>query len=89
MVVDAGIKPELRFDIAAFVWSAGNSDHACPFAFGELAGDRSYRARGGRHDDGFTPLRPSYFREPDIGGEPRHAQHAECRRQRRLTRVQF
>ncbi len=88
-MVDAGVKVELAFDIAAFVGAAGNTDDACAGALGELTGDSANRPRSGRYDNGLAALRPADLAEPDIGGEPRHAQYAERRRQRRLVGIEL
>ena len=88
-MVDAAIEAQFTLDKAAFVRSAGNADDARARAFGELADDRADRARGGRDDDGLAALRPADLAEPDIGGKPRHAEHAERRRQRSLGRVEL
>src|SRR6202040_2933354 len=68
---------------------AGNTDDACAGALGELAGDSANRPRSGRYDDGLAALRPSDLAEPDIGGEPRHAQYTERCRQRRFVRIEL
>ena len=49
-MVDAGVKTELTFNIAAFVGPAGNTDGACARALGELAGNSANRPRSGRYD---------------------------------------
>ncbi len=82
-------KSELAFDVTAFVGTAGNTDDACAGAPGELADDSADRPRSGRYDNGLAALRPADLAEPDIGGEPRHAQYAERRRQRRLVGIEL
>src|SRR5215470_14721512 len=84
-MVDASVEAEFALHITAFVGTPGNADRACTGAFGELANDRADRTRGSRDDDGLAALRPANIAEPDIGGEPAHAEHAERRRQRRLV----
>src|SRR5438067_4905036 len=88
-MVDAGIKAELAFDVATFVGAAGNADDPCAGALGELADDSANRPRSGRYDNGFATLRAPDLAQSDIGGEPRHAEHAERRRQWRLVGVEL
>jgi hypothetical protein len=77
-MIDAGIEAELALDKAAFVGSAGNADDARALAFGELADDHADRPRSRRHHNGLAALRPADLGQPDISGEARHAEHAEC-----------
>src|ERR1700739_4092174 len=87
-MVDAGVEAELAFDIATFAGAAGNTDDTCAGALGELAHDSANRPRSGRYDDGLAALRPPDLAESNIGGKPRHAQHAERCRQRRLVGIE-
>ena len=88
-MVDARLEAELGLDPAAFVGPAGDADDARAGAFGELANDRPDRPRGGRDHHGLAALRPADLAQPDIGGQPRHAEHAECGRERRLGRIEL
>src|SRR5262249_36534449 len=86
---DAGGKARPRLDMAAFIGAAGDAAAASAGSLRELAGDRPYGARGGRHQDGLATLRSPDLAQADIGREPRHAEYAERRRQRRLARIEF
>src|SRR5215472_15689208 len=88
-MVDAGVEAEFALHITAFVGTPGNADRACTSAFGELANDRADRTRGSRDDDRLAAPRPADIAEPDIGGEPGHAEHAERGRQRPLVWLEF
>src|SRR5215471_6481659 len=88
-MVDASVEAEFALHITAFVGTPGNADRACTGAFGELANDRADRTRSSRDDDGLAALRPADIAEPDIGGEPGHAEHAERGRQRPLVWLEF
>src|SRR5207247_5523148 len=69
--------------------SAGDADDPRSGLFGELADYRADRARGGRDHHGLALLRPADLAQPDIGGEPRHAEHAEGGGERALVRIEL
>jgi hypothetical protein len=75
--------------VAAFVGAAGDADDPRALLLRQLAGHRADRARGGRDDDGLAGFRLADVAEPDIGGHPRHAEHAERGGDRRLGRVEL
>src|SRR5215469_8493198 len=88
-MVDARVETEFALDITAFVRATGDADDAGVGAFGELAGNRADGAGRGRDDDGLPALRPADLAEPDIGGQPRHPEHTQRGRQRRLVRIEL
>src|SRR5208282_656061 len=88
-MIDACVEAELGLDIAAFIGAAGDAHDTRTGAFGELARDRADSPRGRRDDDGLAALRPADLAQSDIGREPRHAEHAERGRERRLGRIEL
>src|SRR5262249_26719138 len=88
-MVEAGIEAQRLDDVAALVRPAGNADRAGAGDLRELANDGADRARGGGGDQRLALLRPADRVEPNIGGEPRHAEHAERRRERRFGRIEL
>src|ERR1700730_500008 len=88
-MIDARIEAELALDIAAFVGAAGDADNPRPLPPCKLARDRADRTRSRRHDDGLAALRPAALAQPPKGGEPRHAEDAECGGERRLARIEL
>src|SRR5205807_137557 len=88
-MIDARIEAELGLDIAAFVGAAGDADDPRALPPCKLARDRADRTRSRRHDNGLAALRLADLAQADIGGEPRHAEHAEGGGERRLPRIEL
>src|SRR3984893_12391114 len=88
-MIDARIEAELALDIAAFVGAAGDADNPRALPPCKLARDRADRTRSRRHDDSLAALWPADLAEPDKGGEPGHAEDAECGGERRLARSEL
>jgi hypothetical protein len=89
MMVDARVETEISSDKAAFVGATGDADNLRAGKLGELPDHCTDRARSRRHDHGFAALRPTDLAEPDVSGKPRHAEDAECGRQRRGGRIEL
>ena len=88
-MVDAIVEAERLLHKEAFLRPAGDADHARAGALGELAGDGTDRARGGGDHHRLAGLRPAHIRHAGIGGDGRHAEHAEIGGKRRPRAVEL
>src|SRR6516164_3224645 len=77
LVVDRGIEAEFGREPAALFLAAGDTDDAAALDPGDLADDRTHRARGGGNYHGLAGLRLADVEQAEIGGQPGDAVHAE------------
>src|SRR5580658_1134210 len=76
-VIDAGIEPEGLHRVAALLRTARHPDHATALELRNLPDYRAHRSGRSRHHHGVAGLRLADVEESDVGGESRHAEHAE------------
>ncbi len=76
-MIDAGVETQLRHREVALVWPAGDAHGATSLQLGDLADHRADAARGRSHRHRFARLGRADIEQPHIGGEARHAQHAQ------------
>src|SRR5437667_7745825 len=88
-VVDTGLEAELRDHVVAFVLGAGDADDVAALDPGDLPDHGAHGARRRRHENGLAGRGPADVEESDVRGHPRHAEHPERGRDRRLPRVEL
>src|SRR5687768_15066522 len=77
-MVQALVKAEFLFDVAALRYATGNAKHAAALDQANLANDRADCAGGRGHDKGFACLRPPDVFKTGVSREARHAEHPQC-----------
>ena len=76
-IAERGVDPGGVVEPRDLVRRARARDHPAALDLRDLAGRRADGARRAGDEDGVTRLRLPAAKQPDIGGHPRHAEHAE------------